>query len=52
MGKWKYVPIRESLVHRIDKAVERGIYSSRSNFVEDAVRRRLEELGLLDPRGE
>lgn len=48
MGKWKYVPIREPLVRRIDKAVKKKIYSSRADFVEDAVRRRLEELGLLD----
>ncbi len=40
----KTVKILPQLSDRVDLLVKVGAYSSRANFVEDAVRRRLEEL--------
>ncbi len=42
-----YVAIPKKLADIIDKAIERLGYRSRNEFVIDAVRKRLEELGLL-----
>ena len=42
-----YVAIPKRLVSIIDRVVEKLGYRSRNEFVVDAVRKRLEELGLL-----
>lgn len=42
--KWKTVRILSLLAEQIDKVFEKAGYSSKSSFVNDAVRKRLEEL--------
>ncbi len=49
-SEWKKIPIRLSLIHLIDIAIEKGPYRSRAEFVADAIRRRLEDLGIRPPR--
>lgn len=46
--KWVHIPIRKSLVRLIDVAIGKGLYRSRAEFVADAIRRRLEELEIME----
>jgi len=48
-GKYAYIAIPEDLAKIIDAIVENAKYGyrSRAEFVTDAIRRRLEELGYL-----
>ena len=48
-SEWKRIPIRKSLIQLIDIAIEKGLYRSRAEFVADAIRRRLEDLGIRPP---
>lgn len=41
------IPAPKSLDELLEQAVKNQIYSTKSDFVRDSVRRRLEQLGLL-----
>ena len=43
--KWN-IPVTKTLDDALEKAVELDSHSSKSEFVRDAVRRRLEEMGF------
>lgn len=44
MSEWKTISIRQELVKEIEKALRTGRYRSKSEFVSEAIRLRLEEL--------
>jgi Arc/MetJ-type ribon-helix-helix transcriptional regulator len=47
MSEWKTVSIRQELIKEIERVLVTGRYRSISEFVSEAIRRRLEELMQL-----
>jgi len=49
-GKWKTVQLPEDLINEVDKTIStEGLgYTSRSEFIKEAVRMRIQQIGKSD----